>query len=41
MDKILIAGIGFYGYHGMRGEEQTLGQRFEVDVGGLGADGGR
>jgi len=32
MDKILITGIGFYGYHGVREEEQTLGQRFEVDV---------
>lgn len=32
MDKIGISGIGFYGYHGVREEEQTLGQRFEVDV---------
>lgn len=31
-DKILISGIGFYGYLGVREEEQTLGQRFEVDV---------
>jgi dihydroneopterin aldolase len=26
-DKIVISGIGFYGYHGVRDEEQTLGQR--------------
>jgi dihydroneopterin aldolase len=31
-DKILIGGISFYGHHGVREEEQVLGQRFLVDV---------
>lgn len=31
-DKILISGISFYGYHGVSGEEQILGQQFLVDV---------
>lgn len=31
-DKIVIAGISFYGHHGVTDEEQVLGQRFLVDV---------
>ncbi len=31
-DRILIQGIQFYGYHGVREEERKLGQRFVVDV---------
>jgi len=31
-DKIFISGIGFYGHHGAREEEQILGQHFLVDV---------
>jgi dihydroneopterin aldolase len=31
-DKIFISGISFYGHHGVREEEQVLGQRFLVDV---------
>lgn len=32
MDKIQLKGMIFYGYHGVLPEEQTLGQRFVVDV---------
>ncbi|MFA4884311.1 MAG: dihydroneopterin aldolase [Desulfotomaculaceae bacterium] len=32
MDKIILEGMEFYGYHGTRPEEKTLGQRFIVDV---------
>lgn len=32
MDKIILEGMEFYGYHGARPEEKTLGQRFIVDV---------
>ncbi len=32
MDKIIIAGMEFHGYHGVLPEEQSLGQRFIVDV---------
>jgi dihydroneopterin aldolase len=32
MDEILLEGMRFYGYHGVNPEEQTLGQRFLVDV---------
>jgi dihydroneopterin aldolase len=32
MDRILLSGIQFYGYHGVYPEEQRLGQRFLVDV---------
>jgi 7,8-dihydroneopterin aldolase/epimerase/oxygenase len=32
MDRILITGIQFHGYHGVRHEEQQLGQRFVVDL---------
>lgn len=32
LDKIIIQGIVFYGYHGATLEEQKLGQKFIVDV---------
>ncbi len=32
MDKIILEGMEFYGYHGVRPEEQVLGQRFIVDL---------
>ena len=32
MDAIQLTGMTFYGYHGVRPEERTLGQRFTVDV---------
>ena len=32
MDKIELKGMTFYGFHGVLPEEQTLGQRFIVDV---------
>lgn len=32
MDKIILEGMEFYGYHGVLPEEQSLGQRFIVDV---------
>lgn len=32
MDKIILEGMEVYGYHGVLPEEQTLGQRFTVDV---------
>jgi dihydroneopterin aldolase len=32
MDEILLQGMRFYGYHGVNPEEQTLGQRFVVDL---------
>lgn len=32
MDTIELRGLTFYGYHGAYVEEQTLGQRFVVDV---------
>ena len=31
-DVISLVGIVLYGYHGVRPEERTLGQRFVVDV---------
>jgi len=31
-DRILLQGLGFYGYHGVIAEENRLGQRFVVDV---------
>lgn len=31
-DRILLEGMVFYGYHGVREEEQRLGQRFVVDL---------
>ncbi|WP_042220751.1 dihydroneopterin aldolase [Oceanobacillus manasiensis] len=32
MDKIILNGLQFYGYHGLLPEENKLGQRFNVDV---------
>lgn len=32
MDKIYFNGMSFYGYHGVFGAEQELGQRFFVDL---------
>jgi len=32
MDRIILHGIQFYGYHGVYDEERRLGQRFLVDV---------
>ena len=32
MDKIVLRGLTFYGFHGVNPEEQALGQRFRVDV---------
>lgn len=32
MDKIILKGMVFYGFHGMNPAEQELGQRFIVDL---------
>lgn len=32
MDKIILEGMEFYGYHGTMPEEKSLGQRFILDV---------
>lgn len=32
MDKIILKGMQFYGYHGLFREETKLGQRFNVDL---------
>lgn len=32
MDKIILEGMEFYGYHGTTPEERSLGQRFILDV---------
>lgn len=32
MDKIILRGMVFYGFHGMNPAEQELGQRFIVDL---------
>ena len=32
MDRIVLSGMVFYGYHGVSSEERTLGQRFIVDL---------
>jgi dihydroneopterin aldolase len=32
MDRILLKGIEFYGYHGLIPEEKTLGGWYQVDV---------
>jgi len=32
MDEILLDGMIFYGFHGVNQEEQSLGQRFVIDV---------
>lgn len=31
-DRIILEGMVFFGYHGTRPEERSLGQRFVVDV---------
>lgn len=31
-DQIRLAGMAFYGYHGVAEEEQRLGQRFVIDL---------
>lgn len=31
-DRIMLEGMVFFGYHGTRPEEGTLGQRFVVDI---------
>lgn len=31
-DRIILKDLGFYGYHGLMVEENTLGQRFFIDV---------
>jgi len=31
-DRILLEGLSFYGFHGVRPEERTLGQQFLVDL---------
>lgn len=32
MDKIKLKNLGFYGYHGVLPEENSLGQKFFVDI---------
>ncbi len=32
LDKIILKGLAFYGYHGLFQEERVLGQRFIVDL---------
>ncbi len=32
MDKIILSGMVFYGFHGLSPAEQELGQRFDVDL---------
>lgn len=32
MDKIVLHGMDFYGYHGILPEERSLGQRYVVDL---------
>jgi dihydroneopterin aldolase len=31
-DRIVLANLSFFGYHGINPEERTLGQRFGVDL---------
>lgn len=31
-DRIILKDLGFYGYHGVMGEEKSLGQRFFLDL---------
>lgn len=31
-DRIILNGLAFYGYHGVMMEENTLGQRFRIDL---------
>lgn len=32
MDKIILEGLAFYGYHGVMTEETSLGQKFFIDL---------
>jgi dihydroneopterin aldolase len=32
VDKIILQGMRFYGYHGVSPEEKSLGQWFEIDL---------
>jgi dihydroneopterin aldolase len=32
MDKILLKGLRFHGYHGVAEEERRMGQKYEVDA---------
>ena len=32
MDRVVLRGLQFYGYHGVHPEETSLGQRFELDI---------
>jgi dihydroneopterin aldolase len=32
LDKIVMTGLQFYGYHGVFPEENAIGQRYQVDV---------
>ncbi|GJN04241.1 hypothetical protein PR202_ga21768 [Eleusine coracana subsp. coracana] len=31
-DKLILRGLQFHGFHGVKKEEQTLGQKFVVDI---------
>lgn len=31
-DKLILRGLKFHGYHGVKAEERKLGQKFLVDV---------
>ncbi|RCV32284.1 hypothetical protein SETIT_6G246500v2 [Setaria italica] len=31
-DKLILRGLQFHGFHGVKQEEQTLGQKFVVDI---------
>ncbi len=31
-DKIILSDLAFYGYHGVMAEENSLGQRFNIDL---------
>ena len=31
-DKLILRGLQFHGFHGVKWEERTLGQKFVVDV---------
>ncbi|KMT04974.1 hypothetical protein BVRB_7g171370 [Beta vulgaris subsp. vulgaris] len=31
-DKLILRGLKFHGYHGVKPEERTLGQKFVIDV---------
>mgnify|MGYP000911949275 CR=1 FL=1 len=32
MDRVVMRNLGFYGYHGVMPEENTLGQKFFLDI---------